>query len=185
MRKLFISNLVSLDGYQAGPNGELDWFTVDKEFLEYAEDMMNSVDIILFGRITYEMMAAYWPMDHAKTSDPIVAGKMNGLPKIVFSKTLDSADWENTTLVKDDIKETVLKLKQQPGKDMVILGSGSIVSAFTQMGIIDEYRILINPVILGAGIPHFTGDIDRKLLKLTDVRRFGSGLVMLTYQPIK
>jgi dihydrofolate reductase len=185
MRKLFISNFVSLDGYLAGSNGELDWHKVDKEFHDYAENMLESVDIILFGRITYQMMAAYWPADHAVTNDPIIAGKMNSLPKIVFSKTLESADWENTTVVKEDLKEAVLKLKEQPGKDIVILGSGSIVSAFTQMGIIDEYRILINPVILGAGKLHFTGDINRKLLKLTDVRRFASGLVMLTYQPVQ
>jgi dihydrofolate reductase len=110
---------------------------------------------------------------------------MNGLPKIVFSKTQDSVEWENSTLIKDDIEETVLKLKELPGKDMVILGSGSIVSAFTQMGIIDEYRIIINPVILGAGKLLFTGNLDKKLLKLTDVKRFSSGLVFLYYQPIQ
>jgi len=90
------------------------------------------------------------------------AGKMNGLPKVIFSKTLDSVEWENSSLIKDNVKETVLKLKQQPGKDMVILGSGSIVSAFTQMDLIDEYRIIINPVILGDGKLQFTGDLDKK-----------------------
>ena len=155
MRKIIVSNFVSLDGYIAGPDGELDWHLVDKDFLDYAEDMLNSVDTILFGRKTYEMMADYWPKPEPRVNDPVIAGKMNGLPKIVFSKTLDKVEWENSSLVKENIKETVLKLKQQPGKDIVILGSGTIVSAFTQMGIIDEYRIIINPVILGAGKTQF------------------------------
>ena len=185
MRKIIVSNFVSLDGYIAGPNGELDWHMVNKEFLDYAEDMLNSVDTILFGRVTYEMMADYWTKPEVKVNDPVIAGKMNGLPKIVFSKTLNKVDWENTTLVKDNIKETILKLKQQPGKDIVILGSGTIVSAFTQMGIIDEYRIIINPVILGAGKTQFSESLDKKILKLTDVQRFSSGVIILYYQPIQ
>jgi dihydrofolate reductase len=183
MRKVIVSNMVSLDGYIAGPNGVLDWHLVDKDFFDYAEEMLNSVDTILFGRVTYQMMADYWTMASVKTDDPIIAGKMNGLPKIVFSKTLDSVEWENSILVKDNIKEAVLKLKDQPGKDIVILGSGSIVSLFTQMGIIDEYRMIVNPVILGGGIPEFTGITERKILELTDVKRLRSGVVMLYYQP--
>ncbi len=183
MRKIFISNFVSLDGYLAGPGGDLSWHNVNDEFIKYAEDMLESVDTILFGRLTYEMMAAYWPAEHAVTNDPIIAGKMNTLPKIVFSKTLDQADWENSTIIKDDIEAKVKQLKELPGKDMVILGSGTIVSALTEMGLIDEYNILINPVILGEGKPHFTGIADRKQLELMDMKRFSSGLVLLTYQP--
>ncbi len=175
--------MVSLDGYIAGPGGVLDWHLVDKDFFDYAEAMLNSADIILFGRVTYQMMAEYWTQPSVKTDDPIIAAKMNGLPKIVFSKTLDSVEWENSTLVKDNIKETILKLKSQPGKDIVILGSGSIVSFFTQMGVIDEYRMIVNPVILGGGIPEFTGITERKILELTDVKGSSSGVVMLYYQP--
>jgi dihydrofolate reductase len=185
MRKIIVSNLVSLDGYFDGPNGELDWFTVEDEFFAYAAEMLNSMDYILFGRKTYQMMAAYWPTPEAKSNDPVVAAKMNDLPKIVFSKTLDKVEWENSTLIKDNLKEAMLKLKEQPGKDIVILGSGSIVSAFTQMGIIDEYRFIINPVILGEGKLHFTGSLDRKKLRLTDVKRLISGVVILYYQPIQ
>jgi len=105
MRKIIVSNFVSLDGYIAGPNGELDWYIVNKEFLDYAEDMLNSVDTILFGRKTYEMMADYWPMPEAKSNDPAIADKMNGLPKIVFSKTLAEVDWENSSLVKEMLKK--------------------------------------------------------------------------------
>ncbi|MFI5136275.1 MAG: dihydrofolate reductase family protein [Sphingobacteriales bacterium] len=157
---------------------------VDGEFLNYAEDMLNSVDCILFGRKTYQMMAPYRTTPEAKSNHPVIAAKMNGLPKIVFSKTLDNVEWKNTTLVKDDLKNTILKLKEEPGKDMVILGSGSIVSIFTQMGIIDEYRFIINPVILGDGNLQFAGKPGKKPLKLIDVKRFNSGVVILYYQPI-
>jgi dihydrofolate reductase len=183
MRKVIVSNMISLDGYIEGANHELDWHIVDSGFFDYAERMLNSVDCIIFGRKTYEMMAAYWRLPGPKKDDPIVAGKMNGLPKIVFSKTLDKVDWENSTLVKGNIKETIVKLKEQPGKDIVILGSGSIVSALTQMNLIDEYRIIVNPVILGGGKLQFSGDLDRKVLKLTDVKRLGTGVVILYYQP--
>jgi len=183
MRRVIVSNMVSLDGYVAGPNGELDWHVVDKEFFGYAEDMLNSAGALLFGRVTYEMMAAYWTRPEVKINDPIIARKMNSLPKIVFSTTLEGTDWENTTLVKDNLKQKVLKLKEQPGKDLVILGSASIVSAFTQMGIIDEYRMIINPVILGDGKPEFGSGIGRRTLSLTDVKTLSSGVVILYYQP--
>lgn len=184
MRRVIISNLVSLDGYIEGPNGEFDWPVVEKEFFDYAEGMLNSVDTILFGRKTYEMMEAHWPTEMAKQNDPIIAGKMNSLSKIVFSSTLTKADWENTTLIKENVEEEILKLKAKPGKDIVILGSGSIVSLLTQANLIDEYRIIVNPVILGGGKPEFTGKIDRKKLKLTDLKQFKSGVVILYYQPI-
>jgi dihydrofolate reductase len=151
MRKIIVSNLVSVDGFICGPNGEFDWQVVNDEFFAYAEDMLNETDSLIFGRKTYEMMASFWPTEEAKKNDPVIAGKMNSLQKIVFSTTLNKAGWENSVLIKDDVKEKVLKLKQQPGKDMVILGSGEIVSAFTQLGLIDEYKFIINPIILGAG----------------------------------
>jgi dihydrofolate reductase len=176
--------MVSLDGYIEGANQELDWHIVDSDFLNYAEQTLNSVDCILFGRKTYEMMAAYWPLPEQVKNDPVIAAKMNNLPKIIFSKTLDKVEWKNSTLVKGNIKETILKLKEQSGKDIVILGSGSIVSALMQLGLIDEYRAIISPVILGGGKPQFTGDLDRKTLKLTDLKRLSSGVVILYYQPI-
>ena len=185
MRKIIVSNMVSIDGYIEGPNRELNWHVVNDEFLKYAEDMLNAADILLFGRLTYEMMAAYWTLPESIKNDAVIAGKMNRLTKIVFSKTLDKVDWENSSLIKENIKEEMLKLKEQPGKDIVILGSGSIVSAFTQMGIIDEYRIIINPVILGAGNPQFHGNLDKTLLRLTEFKKLKSGVVVLYYQPIQ
>jgi dihydrofolate reductase len=190
MRKIVVSNMTSLDGYIAGPAGELDWHLVDADFIKYSEEMLDAADLILFGRITYELMAAYWPQPENIKNDPIVAAKMNGLPKIVFSRTMKKANpmaigWENTTLVNDNLKENLTKLKHQPGKDILILGSGSIVAALTQMGLIDEYRFIINPVILGAGKPQFTGDVDRAKLTLTGMAKLASGVVILTYEPIK
>lgn len=167
MRKVIVSMMVTLDGFFEGPNGEINWHNVDEEFNEFAVEQLNSVDVLLFGRKTYELMASYWPTPAAATDDPIVADMMNRSPKIVFSRTLSSADWQNTRLVKENIAEEISRLKQLPGKDMVIFGSGSIVSAFTQLGLIDGSRIIVNPVVLGNGKPLFKGihsKLDLKLL---------------------
>lgn len=183
MRKVILFNLITLDGYFAGPNGEIDWHNVDEEFNQFAEEQLNTLDVILFGRVTYEMMASYWPTPSAIKDDPIIANKMNSAPKIVFSKTLSGADWNNTRLIKGNIAEEIAKLKQQPGKDMAIFGSGTLASTFTNLGLIDEYRLIVVPVALGEGIPLFK-DLQQKLdLKLTNSRVFKNGNVLLYYQP--
>jgi dihydrofolate reductase len=188
MRKVILSNLVTLDGFFAGPNGELDWHIVDEEFNGYAKDLLSNVDALLFGRVTYQLMADYWPAAAKNPStskgDLEIADKMNNLPKIVFSKTLQNVEWNNSTLVKEIIAEEISKMKQQSGKDMVIFGSGSIVSTFMQLGLIDEYRIILNPVVLGNGKPLFNGINDKHNLKLLKTRVFGSGVVILYYQPL-
>jgi len=183
MRKVFVFNLVSLDGYFEGPNRDISWHNVDAEFNEYAVDMLNSVDTLLFGRVTYELMASYWPTPDVIKSDPIVAERMNNLPKIVFSRTLEKAEWNNTRLVKDNIEEEIKNMQKQPGKDMAILGSGSIMSEFAQHGLIDEYRIMVNPVVLGSGNPLFKDIKDRLYLKLLKTRTFRNGNVLLYYEP--
>ncbi|MDD1759258.1 MAG: dihydrofolate reductase family protein [Methanothrix sp.] len=183
MRNIIASNYVTLDGFFAGPNGELDWFVWDDQMGQYAKDLLGSVDTILFGRVTYELMAGYWPTAAAPEEDPIITDAMNDLPKIVFSRTLAKADWKNTRLIKEINKDQILKMKQQPGKDIVIFGSGSIVSTFTRWGLIDDYRFLVNPVILGGGKPLFKGITDRINLKLLENRRFDSGAALLRYQP--
>ncbi len=183
MRKLFVSNLVTLDGYFEGPNRDISWHNVDAEFNEYAIDMLNSVDTLLFGRVTYELMAGFWPTPYAIKTDPIVAGKMNSLAKIVFSRTLSKAEWNNTRLVKDNIEEEIRKMKIQPGKDIALLGSGNILTQFAQKGLLDEYRIMVNPIILGDGNPLFKGITDRINLKLIKARTFRNGNVLLCYQP--
>ncbi|HOT07920.1 MAG TPA: dihydrofolate reductase family protein [Methanotrichaceae archaeon] len=131
-------------------------------------------------------MAGYWQSSEAISSDPIVAERMNNLPKIVFSRRLDRAQWQNTRLVKGDVENVVKRIKSQPGKDMAILGSGSIVSAFAAAGLIDEYSIMVNPVVLGAGRSIFQGIRDRLHLRLLRTRTFdSSGSVLLHYAFVK
>jgi dihydrofolate reductase len=184
MRKLFVFNFVTLDGYFEGPNRDISWHNVDAEFNEYAIEMLNSVDTLIFGRVTYELMAKYWPTPDAINNDPIVAEKMNTLSKIVFSnKKLNNVEWNNSRLFKNIIEEEIKNMKQQCRKNMVVLGSGSIISEFTQRHLIDEYRIMINPVVLGNGKPLFKGIKDKLHLKLTKTRTFSNGNVLLYYQP--
>jgi dihydrofolate reductase len=184
MRKVILSNLVSVDGFFAGPNGELDWFIVDEKFNDYANDLLSKVDALLFGRLTYQLMADYWPSPSATRDDPLIADKMNNLPKIVFSKTLHKVEWNNSRLVKENVADEISTMKQQPGKDMVIFGSGSIVSSFIQLGLIDEYRIIVIPVVLGKGKPLFKDINDKHNLILLKTKVLGSGVVILYYQPI-
>lgn len=181
MRKIIVSNLMSLDGFFEGPNKELDWFVVDEEFFEYARELLNSVDTILFGRVTYQMMASYWP--NATDNDAVITHKMNHLTKIVFSKTLRRVDWNNSKLAKEDIVTEVMRMKEEEGNDMVIFGSGTIVSQLTESGLIDEYRIILNPLLLGKGNPLFKGIHSKINLKLVRVKTFDSGVVILYYEP--
>jgi len=189
MRKVILSINTTLDGFFEGPNKELDWHSVDEEGKEYANDLLSNVDALLFGRVTYQLMADYWPAaatNHSTSkSDLEIADKMNNLPKIVFSTTLQEVKWNNSRLVKENIAEEISKMKQQSGKDMVIFGSGSIVSTFMQHGLIDEYRIIVNPVVLGNGNPLFKGINSKQNLKLLRTRVFSSGEVILYYEPVK
>ena len=183
MRKLIFFMLISLDGFYEGPGHSLDWHNVDEEFNEFANAQLDSVDMLLFGRGTYEMMAAFWPTPFAATNDPVTAAAMNRLPKIVFSRTLSSAAWQNTRLVKDNIVEEVTKLKTQPGKDLIIFGSSDLSVDLIQHGLIDEFRIMLNPVALGDGKSLFKGLPGRLYLELINTRTFKSGNVLLFYRP--
>src|ERR1700690_3884469 len=142
MRKVIFFMFTSLDGFFEGPDRDISWHHVDEQFNQFAIEQLNTVDLLLFGRVTYVMMAGYWPTSAAKTDDPVVAAKMNSLPKIVFSKTLSSVDWQNTRLIKNNFVEEMLKLKQQPGKNLIILGSSDLAVTFMEHGLIDEYRIM-------------------------------------------
>jgi dihydrofolate reductase len=184
MRKISVFMMVSVDGYFEGPNKEIDWHTVDEEFNEFASQQLDEMDGILFGRVTYQMMESYWSTSQAIHDDQIIAGKMNRLPKYVFSKTLQEVMWNNSKLIKGDTAAEVQKLKQQPGKDLVIFGSGNLVSSLTRLGLMDEFRIMIAPVVLGGGNSLFQG-IQKKLsLQLLKSRTFRNGNILLTYQPI-
>ena len=184
MRKIFLFMMLSLDGYYVGSNGDISWHNADNaEFNEFAVQQTSAADTLLFGRKTYELMVSYWPTQIAKKDDPIVASLMNSLPKIVVSKTLDKVDWENIRLIKENVAEEIAKLKGQPGKDIAILGSSDLTVFLMQRGLVDECRIMVNPVALGAGKSLFTGLHDKINLKLISTRTFDSGNVLLTYQP--
>jgi len=151
---LKVFNQVTVDGYFAGEDGDLSWAHAapqDAGWRTFVADNAKGGGTLLFGRITYELMASYWPTAEAKKNDPAVAEGMNGLPKVVFSRTLDQASWSNSRLVRSDPVAAVRAMKQEPGKDMVLLGSGSIVSQLAQARLIDEYQIVVNPVVLGRG----------------------------------
>jgi dihydrofolate reductase len=183
MRKILAFLVVTVDGYYEGPNGEFDWPVVDEEFNEFGLQQLEEVDTLLFGRVTYEGMASYWPTPAAEQDDPRVAAKMNTLPKLVVSRTLDRTDWANTRIVKDDVAAELTRLKQQPGKDIAIFGSSELVVSLLGMGLVDELRIMVHPVILGAGKSLFRTAPERLHLQLVEARPFRSGSVLLTYRP--
>jgi len=185
MRKIIVFNFVSLDGFFEGPNKELNWHQVDEEFHQFAIDQLNEIDTILFGRVTYQMMHAYWTSSHAASTDPVITGLMNSKNKIVFSRTLDKTHWENSKLIKENLVEELIQMKHQDGKDMIILGSGIITCLFAELGLIDEYRIMINPVILGNGNLLFKRINERHKLKLLRSGIFNSGNALLCYEPYK
>jgi dihydrofolate reductase len=185
MRKVVMFNLVSLDGFFEGSNHEIDWHNVDGEFNEYSIEQLHIYEPLLFGRATYEMMASYWPMPAALRDDPVVANLMNTHSKIVFSNTLQKASWNNTRLVKGEAGDEIKKLKDQTGKDMVIFGSGKLAASLSEQKLIDEYRILVNPVVLGSGHTLFAGLKERLHLNLTGSREFKSGNMLLIYEPMK
>jgi dihydrofolate reductase len=151
MRKVTSFNFITLDGNFKGPKGDIGRHRHGAEENEFASENLKYRGTLLFGRKTYEMMASYWPTPIAIKNDPIVAEGMNNADKIVFSRTLKKVEWNNTRLVKDNIVEEIKKMKQQPGKDMTVLGSGSILTQFAEKGLIDEYQIMVDPVVLGDG----------------------------------
>ena len=177
--------MMTVDGFFAGLNGEIDWHVVDGEFNEYATAFLDTIDTLLFGRITYDLMASYWPTKDALNDDPEVARRMNNLGKLIVSRTLKEPTWNNTKVVNKIVAEEILKIKETPGKDIAIFGSGQIVSALTRLGLIDEYRLFINPVVLQKGKPLFVDIAEKFKLKLLYTKKFTSGNVLLCYEPAK
>ena len=183
MRKLIVFNLVTLDGFFTGLDGDISWHNVDDEFQELANQAANSGNTLLFGRVTYQLMASYWPTPEALRSDPVVAAGMNKAEKVVFSRTMDKVDWNNTRLVKGDLLDEIRRLKQGSGTDLAILGSGSLVAQLAPAGLIDQFQMLLNPLVIGAGRTMFEGVKDRLAFKLSTTRVFKNGNLLLTYQP--
>ena len=185
MRKLVAFNSVTLDGYFTDANGDMSWaHKNDPEWNEFTAENAKGGGTLLFGRITYELMVSFWPTPAAMQNMPEVAEGMNNLPKVVFSRTLDQASWNNTRLVKSGLVEEVRKMKNEDGEDMVILGSGSIVSQLSEHGLIDEYQMVVNPIVLGKGRTMFESLNKRLPMKRTRTRTFENGNVLLCYQPV-
>jgi dihydrofolate reductase len=180
MRRLFWQINATLDGFIEGPNRELDDTAqiADPDFDRYASDMLQSIDAVLLGRRTYQLFADYWPSATGPDAD-----RLNELPKIVFSRTLERVDWSNSRLVREDVEGEIARLKHGAGKDIALFGSADLASTFIRLGLIDEYRILLTPVVLGRGTPMFKDIEDRVALKLLRATPWSSGVVALYYQP--
>jgi dihydrofolate reductase len=186
-RHLYVSMLVSLDGYIEGPHNELDWFDDENpQFERYCDEMIDSVDVALFGRRSYDLMFSYWPKAEAEAGSPrelAFARKMNALPKVVFSRTLERAEWSNTRIVRDRIAEHVTELKSQPGKSIVVWAGAEVVSTLSDLDLVDEYRLVVHPVLLGSGTPYFKNVRAPKKLRHVRTTQLGEGLVVLCYEP--
>ena len=179
MRKVIVWDLMSLDGYFEGPKPwEIDWFEYvwGLELERFSLEQAKDVGTLLFGRRTYDGMAAFW-----STATGEIADFMNSVPKVVFSNTLESATWNNSRLVNGRAEDEVVRLKQEEGKDLFIFGSAELADSLTRQGLIDEYRIGLNPLVLGGGTPLFKPNKERMRLKLLEARPMQSGVVLLRY----
>jgi dihydrofolate reductase len=187
MRKIVVTMWVTLDGFIAGPNQEMDWVMVDEAMGNYEGNLVSTADTLLLGRVTYESFAGAWPKvpenPAASEGEKEYARQLNAMRKIVFSKTLEKAEWNNSRVLKEVVPEDITLLKQEPGRDMLIYGSASIVRTLTNLGLIDEYQLLVHPVMLGSGKPLFDDIKQRVKLKLVQTKTFPSGVVGLYYQP--
>lgn len=191
MRKIITTTWVSLDGFIAGPNGEMDWIGAfyDEAMGRYEGEIVQQADTLLFGRVTYQSFAGSWPHvpDNPNVSEgeKIYARRLNAMQKIVFSKTLSNAEWNNSRLLTEINAEEINQLKNEPGQDMLIYGSASVIQALTNLGLIDEYQVLVYPMLLGGGKPLFHNLESRVKLKLVDSKQHPSGVMVLYYQPDK
>ena len=190
MAKILVFNSVSLDGYFTDQNNDMSWAHADPNDGEWNAFVGENASggaagggAMLFGRITYEQMASFWPTPQAMKMMPDVAKAMNSMTKIVFSRSMKKAGWSNTKLMKGDLAAEVRKLKKESDQDMVIMGSGTIVSQLTQARLIDEYQLVVVPIVLGKGRTMFEGVKDRLTLKRTKTRSFKNGNVVLSYEP--
>ena len=184
MARLNMFNSISLDGYFTDSSNDMSWAHAggdNKEFQDFVAGNAKGTNALIFGRVTYEMMAAFWPTPMAAQAMPEVAKGMNAAPKYVFSRSMKKADWAGTTVLNGDPAQEIARLKRDSKVDMTILGSGSIVKQLTAAGLIDDYQLLICPVILGGGRTLFEGVPGQPMLKLENSRTFGNGKVFLHY----
>jgi dihydrofolate reductase len=187
MAQLSTFTIISVDGFFAGPHGEIDWFKDnDEEDRRFSQEHADASAAFIFGRTTYELMSQFWPTPEAAKMDPVTAKALCTTPKIVFSKTMgpveDGPVWKNVTVRRDIVRDEILRLKGEVEGPITILGSGSIVRQLANLGLIDEYGLMVVPVILGAG-KYLFKDVNRMNLKLVETRAFRNGKVFLKYRP--
>jgi len=191
VRRLFLFMMVSLDGYFEGSNHDLSWHVVDEEFNRFAVEQLKQIGTLLFGRVTYHLFENYWPKagrDPTTSKENLeIAQMLDDVEKIVFSRTLanvnEADDWKNVRLIQEAQPEEMKGLKELPGKDIAIFGSNDLATNFLRMSLIDELRIMVNPVIIGNGNPLFRGMTDHLKLKLLRTKTFRSGNVLHYYRP--
>ena len=184
MRKLRVFNSVSLDGYFTDANNDYRWAhegADDPELIDFTQGNAKGTNALVFGRVTYELMVAWWPTQEAAKAMPEIAKGMNEAPKFVFSRTLDSANWSNTTLLRGEPASEIARIKQTPGPDMTVLGSGTIVAQLAAAGLIDEVQLLVCPVLLGSGKSQFADVSARPWWTLSRSKTFKNGRVFLAY----
>ena len=182
MRRLVMWNLVTLDGFFEGARSwDLGWHELvwDEELEQFVMEQIQSIGVLVFGRVTYEGMAAYWSNARGRIAD-----FMNSVPKVVFSRTLSKAEWNNTQLVGADAPPEITRLKHEAGKDLYIFGSAGLSRALMHNGLIDEYRLCITPLVLGTGNPLFKPGTARMQMKLLETRPLKSGSIIVRYQPL-
>ena len=187
MRKLIAFGMLTLDGCYAGTDGDLGWARRrerDAEWDAYVQGNADSGGELVFGRVTYQMMASWWPTPEAAQQEPLLAERMNARPKFVCSRTLHEATWNSTTLLQGEAVPELRALKREPGTNLVILGSGGLVTALAQAGLVDEYQLVIIPVVLGQHGRSLFGGLERGMdLRLARSRHFGNGNMLLCYEP--
>jgi dihydrofolate reductase len=191
MRKIIASEFYTIDGLMSDPDDQMDWVMANfsPEMGKYEKDLYGSSDTLMLGRVTYKIFEGYWPSAETSPSTPKeemwMAHKINEMQKIVFSRSLKSLSWKNSTLIADLIPEEINTMKEQPGRDILVIGSANIVQQLTNSGLIDEYHLLLHPVILGEGKPLFKDLKERHDLDLIKTETFSNGVVLLQYQPVK
>ena len=196
MSKVILSVMVSLDGLMAGRDGDLEWFRTDAEFEAEMFTVLRSVDAILFGRVSYQLLGDYWP--NAETSPEAPPGGftsedqgvefarlMNRIPKVVYSRTLERAEWGPVRIVRDHIEEDLERMKRESSKDIVLFAGAQIARYFIERDLFDEYRLMVHPVVLGEGLPLFTPETPRRDLRLLRTRTFASGVVLLHHERVR
>ena len=183
MRKLIVFNSISLDGYFTDGHGAMDWaHSQDPEWNAFVANNAKGGGMLVLGRVTYDLMIQFWPTPLAAQIAPVVAERMNSMPKVVFSRTLDTASWNNTELVKSGPAAKLRELKQQPGNHMTILGSGNLIAQLAEEGLIEAYQFAIVPFVLGSGRMMLEGIGKRRDIKLSRSQTFGNGNVFLCYE---